>query len=629
MLCNFSPKNHLLALILLILISGAIFANTFNNVFMWDDNSLILENRYIKQLKHLPYIFSLHYWRYHHPGTKGLYRPITTVSFALDYSLWRVSPFGYHLSNLILHIINVLLIYFLVVRLSGKAAEGLLSIPLLTALFFATHPIHTESVTWIKNRADLLALLFFLSALLLFINSIRKVKLATLLYSLSVCAFALALSAKVAAISLPFILLLYIVCFLSPADYKKALLKTIPFFAVIGLYLIYKFSLSGSGASSASASSLTVSTHILVIIKTIGYYFKLLLLPLNLNAERILAVPKSLFTAPVAFSIAAISVVLTLVIKTFKTNKLVCFGLLWILTSLGPFSNIIYLSSRPIAEQRLYIPSLGFCLLLALALKRLSNAKLTAIITICLLSFYSTTTIIRNRDWRDSVTFWTKTAEASSQSARAHNNLGKALSTSGQPQQAIREYRQAIALDPSFFEAYTNLGNLFAETERPDQAFEHYQKAVEINPQDYLAYFNLAVTLNELGRKQEAVEAYRKNIAINPDYGRAYNNLAVILEELGRKQEALEFYEKAAEITPDFATYYNLGSIYGELNRKPEAIAAYKQAIRIDPDDARGYDGLALFYFRNRQYDLALEYSQKAKQRGLVNTKLLNALQKH
>ncbi|MFC1631248.1 tetratricopeptide repeat protein [Candidatus Omnitrophota bacterium] len=572
-------------MILLVLISCAIFANTFNNAFMWDDNSLILENRYIKQLKHLPYLFSLHYWRYHHPGTKGLYRPITTVSFALDYSLWRVNPFGYHLSNLILHIINVLLIYFLVVRLSGKAAEGLLSIPLLTALFFATHPIHTESVTWIKNRADLLALLFFLSALLLFINSIRKVKLATLLYSLSVCAFALALSAKVAAISLPFILLLYIVCFLSPADYKKALLKTIPFFAVIGLYLIYKFSLSGSGASSASASSLTVSTHILVIIKTIGYYFKLLLLPLNLNAERILAVPKSPFTAPVAFSIAAISVVLTLVIKTFKTNKLVCFGLLWILISLGPFSNIIYLSSRPIAEQRLYIPSLGFCLLLALALKRLSNAKLTAIITLCLLSFYSTTTIIRNRDWRDSVTFWTKTAEASSQSARAHNNLGKALSTSGQPQQAIREYRQAIAIEPNNAKAHNNLAVALDGLKRREEALALYQKATTLDNTYESAYYNLGNLYYKMGKYAQAIPAYQKAIAINPYLSWAHNNLGNAFSESGDDLQAQAAYEQAISIDPNFAqAYNNLGVTLDQLGKKEQALTAYKQALSIDPN---------------------------------------------
>ena len=133
-----------IAFILLILVSIIIFSNTFQNPFMWDDNELIVENRYIKHLKFIPFLFSFTYWKYHHPLTKGFYRPITTTSFALDYSLWGTNPFGYHLTNLLLHILNVILIYFLINRLGGRG------LAFLAALFFAAHPIHTESVSWIR-----------------------------------------------------------------------------------------------------------------------------------------------------------------------------------------------------------------------------------------------------------------------------------------------------------------------------------------------------------------------------------------------------------------------------------------------------------------------------------------------
>ena len=452
-----------IAFILLILVSIIIFSNTFQNPFMWDDNELIVENRYIKHLKFIPFLFSFTYWKYHHPLTKGFYRPITTTSFALDYSLWGTNPFGYHLTNLILHILNVMLIYLTLSLLGRGKGEGMFSIPFLAALFFAAHPIHTESVSWIKNRSDLLVLLFFLISFMLFIRYTQKRK-GVLPYLVAIFCFILALSSKAVAFSLPFILVSYILCFIPRESYKKAIISTIPFFGVMAGYIIYKLIAPSYAAATNVEYSMAISSKIFLVTKTLGYYFKLLILPINLNAERLLAIPESFFEPGVFISFIVLLIISIITIKTFTREKLISFGLLWIFLTLGPVSNIIFLSARPIAEQRLYIPSLGFCLILALVITKLWQSKPTKPIAILssafILIFYSSATIMRNYDWNDPVAFWSKTLEGSPDSFRAHNNLGKEYYLIGRYEEAITSYNKAIEIYPYYALGYNKLGNM-------------------------------------------------------------------------------------------------------------------------------------------------------------------------
>ena len=216
-------NKHILPIIVLIVISAAIFSNTLKNSFMWDDKSVIVKGRYVKDIKNIPFFFTPAYWRdcflaksreFVHGMDIG-YRPIVMTSFALDFFIWQFDPFGYHLTNLFLHIFNVILIYFLIYRL-GETTRRKLLLAFLAALFFASHPIHTESVSWIKNRSDLFSLMFFLASFLFFIKHRLKDKAASRLgfYAGSALFFVLALFSKAIAVTLPLILVLYVICFL-------------------------------------------------------------------------------------------------------------------------------------------------------------------------------------------------------------------------------------------------------------------------------------------------------------------------------------------------------------------------------------------------------------------------------
>ena len=195
-------KRRGIAVIVLALVTFILFSNSLNNSFIWDDEKLIVQNKFIRSLKHIPLLFTVRYKDYHHLA-KGQYRPVRTVTFSLDHFLWKTEPFGYHLTNVLLHVLNVILVYFLLYGLAGpesRKSARFLSLPFVTALLFATHPIHTESVNWVKNRSDLLALLFFLVSFLLFIkrtpHTSREKNLNVFFYGASLLAFVLSLLSK-------------------------------------------------------------------------------------------------------------------------------------------------------------------------------------------------------------------------------------------------------------------------------------------------------------------------------------------------------------------------------------------------------------------------------------------------
>ncbi|MFC1514950.1 tetratricopeptide repeat protein [Candidatus Omnitrophota bacterium] len=637
---QYHSKKHIIPLTVLVFISIILFSNIFPNRFIWDDEEYIVENSYIRSFKHIPFLFTPRYWKSYNPAaTRGQYRPVSTALFTLDYSLWKANPQGYHCINLLLHILNVILIYFFIFRLVGpdKNGEGgggnahwfkFFSVPFLTALLFASHPIHTEAVTWIKNRCDPLTLLFFLSSILLFIRytSQHKTRPRVISYSAAFFCFILALLSKEMAIALPLVLVLYTVCFLPRKEYKRLTMSIVPFLGAVIVFLVFKVGALGMLTSAQSKPLPGLSSHFLAVVKTFGYYLYLLVLPLNLNAERFFSIPHSLFEPAVIASVIGAVFLLAIIIKTLKYSKVPAFAIVWILVTLLPAANIFFLASRPIAEDRLYIPSLGFCLLLGLGIRKLFSleskalspkiVKSLAVVTFLLiLGFYSFTTVRRNFDWKDSLTFWLKADERSPNSSRVQNNLGKAYSDIGRDQEAISSYKKAIAIDPTFSIAYSNLGNEYYKTGKKEEAIDAYLLAIAIDPRYARVYNNLGVIYTGIGEKEEAIASYLLAIAIDPDYVEAYNNLAGVYNAIGKTQEAIALYNKAIELNPHYPqVYYNLGTVYSTIGKNQEAIAAYRKVAEIRPDYVEVYYILGNTYQKMGLYDEAIKQYGKALQ---------------
>jgi tetratricopeptide (TPR) repeat protein len=613
----FINKKHLISIVLLVFIGGAVFINTLSNDFIWDDRTLILNNRLIKELKNIPFLFVPEYWNDYFSGMAGQYRPVRTVTFAIDYAIWGQHAAGFHFSNLLFHIINIILLYFLVSKVLSidhkkESSDHFLGIALISGLLFAAHPIHTEAVAWIKNRSELLCSIFMLSSFLAYVYNFSKRKKS--FYFLSLALALISMGTKEMSLALPLIIMMFMACFEDELDLKQKIFKAAPFIITAGAYLAFR--IYGLGLLSAGGSKNTLDLYrtVLTVIKTFGYYLYLLIYPFNLNSERAFNIPVTILDGYVALSIIGAGLCFYLFFKNFKTNKVFAFFLSWIFISLIPASNIIFISTRPIAEQRLYIPSVGFCVIFAMAVRSLYLKRRSAaiIFLIALIIFYSMTIFNRNKDWLNSLTFWSKAVELSPQSSRAHNNLGRAYAISKQVEKSMDSFNRAIELDKGNYDAYYNRGILRNNTGNIDEAVIDINKSLDLFP-DAGAYYSLGIILERMGKVTEAEEAYRDSIKENEYYVPAYDNLGSLYFAQGNFEQAKKVFEKGILIDPEYPSiWHNYGVLFFQQNQLDKAAEAFERALELDNYYQKAYNNLGLVLFYQGDYEKAEKMLTKA-----------------
>ncbi|MFH1752944.1 MAG: tetratricopeptide repeat protein [Candidatus Omnitrophota bacterium] len=626
-------KNILLGIFLLTALSVGIYANSLKNSFIWDDKIFVIRDEYMRDIANIPFFFTPRYWKEHDADFREQadepdkidYRPLVSVAFCLDYYFWKLNPFGYHLTNLILHILCVIGVYcfvnLLIKESRGREGPPVFNLPFLAAAFFAAHPIHAEAVCWIKNRSELLAMLFILLMCLFFIKSARRggSASAVMLYLLSALSFIMSLLSKASALAGPLVLAAYVVYFMPPSEKKRGAVMAIPFFAVTALYIILKKIFLE--VVFARFEPIGAYTHMLTVIKTLGSYLKMLFLPVGLNAQRYMSFPGSFFEPPVILSAVCLSAALAVMVKTYRDTsgpsfapgrlRLLSFGLAWTFLTLIPASNIIILFSRPLAEQRLYIPSFGFCVALAAGLtalpgqafRRLSQGSLRALfvfLVMGILAFYSYSTFSRNQDWKDSVTFWEKAAGTGHNNVIVYNNLGRAYFDSKKYAKAIRCYENAIKLSPTDGKLYNNLASaIYKKYGLVDGVMRNYAKAVELGS-DYPEeiYNNVGgIIYAQTGDSKEAERFYYKALEKNANYAPAYYNLGLLSDKAGDHEDAAEYYRKAIKLRPNYAlAHNNLGAIYRETGMTDKAVYHFKRAVRFKPAYLKAHRNLASIY---------------------------------
>lgn len=607
-------------LFLLILSTTIVYIRSLTHEFVWDDLPLINENPQLRKLENIPSFFLPYYWKYDHPGTKGQYRPLRAVSLALSYHFWKYHPFGYHLTNLILHILNVLLVYLVVIKLFGRE-----KIALLTALLFSLHPIHTESVSWLKNRTDLLALIFSLLSFSFYIKYIpvssnsQRAPQQPLWLILSALGFILALMGKETAIVLPIILFFYLLYFHPYPENKGLFPSLLPFLGIAAFYLCFCFIFINKGLPpDPQEIAVPPKIHLFLIIQTLASYLSLIFLPINLNAERLMDIPSFLLNSSLLLSISLLVLTLSIYLKYFLPPHREGFAIAWFFISLLPVMNIIFMSGRPLAEQRLYIPSVGFCLFITLILDRWLPSKLTKPhsfptwlgtgLTISILSCYTILTLERDKVWHNNLTLWEDTIAKSPQTFRTHFNLGSALTDKGEYDRAISEFEKSIKLNPKDHESYTSLGAAYYRKGDMEKAKEMFIKAIEMASNSHRAHNNLGNVYTVEGKTDLALKEYQEAIKIKPDFAEAYYNMGNAYKDSGDLHNAITAFAKAIEYEPGFSqSYYNLGNCYLLSEERDKARLGYEKAIQLEPTFIDARYNLANLYFERKAYPQAIE----------------------
>jgi protein O-mannosyl-transferase len=618
MLVKFFNKNYKsLGIILLILLGLIIYSNSLHNSFHFDDELSVTNNSAIRNIGNLRNIWNFYPARF-----------IAHLSFSINYHFNHFDVFGYHLANLLIHIISAILVYFFILltfstpRMKDEnIAKYANLIALFSALIFLTHPIQTQAVTYISQRIASLAALFYLASLIFYIQSrLLEEKLinGSIYYFLSLMMAVMAMFTKEITITLPLMVLFYEVYFFK-AKRSIKLIRLTPFFITLLIIpltmLVTRYvNILEMRLARDSITPISPASYLFTQFRVMVTYIRLLFLPINQNLDYDYAISKTLMYLPTLASLLFLISIIIIAKRISNKYKLISFGIVWFFLTLLPESSVIPIKDV-IFEHRLYLPMVGYSFFLVSSIYYLLGKKTLKGMVIGLLMIvacYSIMTYARNFVWKDEFTLWNDTVHKSPNKARPYNNRGLAYQTKGNLEQAILDYNRAIAIEPNYVEAYSNRGAVYQNKGNLDQAFLDCNKAIEINPNYAGAYINRGNAHKDKGNPDQAFSDYNKAIEIAPNYAKAYNNRGNAHKAKGNLDQAILDYNKAIEIDPNLAeAYSNLGNAHKAKGNLNQAFLDYNKAIAINPDYADTYYNRGLAYQTKGNLDQAiLDYNK-------------------
>lgn len=511
------------------------YLNALGNGFAGDDHEIIVNFPLIREMRNLPAFFAMQD-TLADGGATGYYRPLGRLVYMLDYHLWGLRPFGYHLVNLVLHLATTWGWYLLVKRLAGNWAA------LAAAAFFAVAPVNVESVAFIsaRNNIQVACLLVFSLYAHLRADDEDGRRNRLIWAGLSLFFYTLALFTKEFAVFFPFLLLA--VRFMLPdlpreRGWRGHLGRLAPYLLLATLYLVIRATVIGHSHplfASMSSGSLADS------VRSIATYLRLLLFPLELSVTHDIAYGNTLLNIRGMVAIAVVVLLAAAYAATWRRDRKMCFFFTWFLLFLFPVCGILAFNPVPVAERYLYVGSLGAYTVMALAAEHLARRWQTAVVVVLGLyvAFFAARTVLRNADWHDDLTVALSTVKVRPDSPVAYYQLGSAYLAQGQNRQAMEAYSRSVALNPSFPHARMNLARVYHLEGMLDEAIREYLISLEVMPDNAQLHMALADAYYQKGMLTEAARHLKETLAIVPDNMDARHNLTLVEEEIRRAGEA-------------------------------------------------------------------------------------------
>lgn len=576
-----------LCMLALCLLGGGIYANSLRAPWYFDDFPWIVENPAIRNLGATLANMSF------------VSRGVASLTFALNYRFGGLVPEGYHAFNIIIHVISSGVLLLILRRVFR---ENLL-LPFAGALIFLAHPIQTQAVTYVIQRHASLCGLFWLFSLLFFIKArdalsagnrfVSKRHLAY--YLLSLGSAALAIGSKQNAAMIPVTLALFDRYFLSRgtggwgrlAGYLAPYLVAPVWLAT--LQVVQPLAAGGdlqeiTGLDNPFVPNAKVSswTYLLTQFEVLWLYLRLLFLPYGQTLDYAYPVAKGFGTLK---TISAFSGLVALFVAAYllrRRARLVSFGILWFFAAIAVEATVIPLDL--VFEHRLYVPMIGFVLVVLALLSGVSNRKVQCIALVVMVGVYSGLTVERNALWSDKLAFYEDNLRKAPHNTRVYLELSKLYLERGQSGRAETVLKAGIRELPLYVAFHNNLGSLYEMEGNPELALQYYRRALEIDPAFDKAYTNLGVLHANQGRWAQAVEMYRRSLELKPGNARAHYNLGVALYRLDDRAGALTAFREAVALQPDDAdALYNLGFVAAEVGDRQESNGALRALRRIDP----------------------------------------------
>ncbi len=578
---------------LLVVAAGLLaYHNSLSGPFIFDDVPSIPENPTIRNLWPI--------WQPLSPphGETVDGRPIANLSLAINYALGGYDVRGYHVLNLIIHILAGLTLLGVVRRTLlqprlrerfGPIADEL---ALAVAVLWTVHPLQTESVTYIIQRTELLMGLFYLLTLYCFIRGVESSR-PHVWYGLCVTACALGMASKEVMVAAPVIVLLYDWVLLGSSFRELWRRRTALYAGLAATWLILAVLVARTPhpMTGFGFERLTPWDYLKTEAGVIVYYLRLCFWPHPLVIDYCdWPIARSLKDSLVPGIVVA--GLLGATAWAFRHRPTMAFCGAWFFLILAPTSSILPSFGEVAAERRMYLPLAGVVTMVVIGIHAWAGRRSLPVF-LGLAVGLGLLTVQRNQDYRSSIAIWLDTVNKRPNNPRAHNNLGKALLDAGSVQEAIGHLKQALRIG-DFAETHNNLGLALVQTSKRQEAMGHWESALRIRPEYAEAHNNLGLALAQTGKTQEAIGHLEHALQINPELVEAHYNLGMAFAQLGRMQEAMEQWEQALRIKPNFAeAHYNLGAALGQAGRLGDAIRHYEQALRIKPDYPGAQNNLA------------------------------------
>ena len=556
-------KYTYLIVIFLIIASLVAFGRIAGNGFInYDEELYITKNDHVKSginTESIKWAFSA--------VVCSNWHPLTLLSHALDWSMFKDNAGCHHLVSLLMHIGAVLLLFFFLNRTTKNIWPSAFA-----AALFALHPLRVESVAWAAERKDVLSMFFGLATIYAYACYADSSRLSK--YFLCLVLFALSLMSKPMLVSLPFVLLL--LDYWPLGRWTKEISEPIKSrSSVIGILLWEKapfvfLAISSSivtlwaqnkGLSVASADILPIPERIANAIISYVSYLGKTFWPVDLAVFY----PYDFYLPLWQILISSLILIVITVVVLYYIKKLpfLFVGWFWYLVTLIPVIGLVQVGKQAMADRYTYFPSIGIAVTLAWGIPLLFprkdiRKKILFPIAIVTLSVLTVLTWQQCGYWKNSTTIWNHTLHVTKDNYLAHNNLGLTLFDEGKIEEAIYHYTEALLITPDYFEAYGNRGNAYAKIGQYQQAIDDYTKAIHLKPDRAEGYCTRGTVYGKLfSQYRQAIEDFNKAIALNPDYTKAYNNRGLSYYSLGQYMLAMEDFNKAIRIQPDYADAYN------------------------------------------------------------------------
>ena len=616
---NSNRNRSVLICLALAIVTIAVFYQVHSYEYVnYDDPLYVSENLNIKTgitLQSVKWAFTSFY--------AGNWHPLTWLSHMLDWQLFGPAPAGHHITNLIFHIANTLLLFIVLKRMTKALWPSA-----FVAALFAFHPLHVESVAWISERKDVLSTFFWLLTMWAYVRFVGKPKTGN--YLLVVLFFALGLMAKPMLVTLPFVLLLldywplYRLCPKLGKELEEAnaghsisylLFEKIPLFVIALASCVITFLVQRRAGATTQVEGLSLGIRFANASISYLQYIVKMIWPVRLAffyphpGENISMIHSVISTA---FLLAV-----TILILRFAANRrYLATGWFWYLGTLLPVIGLVQVSDQAFADRYSYMTLTGLFIIIAWALPDLlgkwpHRKELLWTFSLIVLSVLAVCAHIQQRYWKNSTTLCQRATEVTKDNDKANFLLALALFEQGRFAEAIQPGTEVIRIRPDFVKALNLLGAAPWKTGKADEAIDYYEKAIEIDVHSASTHANLGLALAAKGKFDEAFEHYI--IALETiDEPLIRRDFGDLLLKLGRFEEAVVEYRKALSAMPDNADVLNkIGYALAHMGQFDEAIEHFNQAVQIDPNhqDAR------------RNLELVLTEKQKLQNKKTENAK--------